>query len=467
MLRIFNEEYEQLKLWMDGAPANLYQVPKELEMMAKILDRIEVLQPFIDQYRKAVQAGELTLTGRNTIPLRTFVGIMFLYKKYGLGFRLTMERIGDSFAWRAFCRMPLDKEVPDYSTINKLANRFGADAVDKMNTALLQHLKGERILKTKKLRMDTTVVESNIAYPTDAGLLSQGIKTINRLVSKFKKAGVKAADDFVTHERVVKKKILEIGKVAKRRTGEAINEINKITKELTKISEDTLSAGKNVLKGAKISLSKGNRVIQQKLVRQLNDTCELMKKAIIQAKTVVSGNRHLEDRLVSIHDPEARPISKGKSGQKVQFGRKLLLTANEQGFITSHRTFLGNPNDKTLYQIGVEDHCRNVRKKPKEAATDRGFYSSKNEEYSTKEQIRLSMPKIGKKSKERIIIEKTRWFKRLQRFRAGMEAIISNANRRSGLCNPLTRGTDKTECSISWSLFSYNLAQVPIVVKGQ
>jgi len=466
MLQIYDEEYGQLELWMDFYPRDPFKLPEELEQMAQILDRIEVLQPFIDQYRKAIQDGELMLTGRKTVPLRTFVGIMFLYKNYGLGYRGTLERIADSFGWRAFCRIPLSKEVPDYSTINKLANRFGAKAVDEMNNALLQHLNDEKILKTKNLRMDTTVVESNIAYPTDAGLLSQGVKSINRLVSKLKKAGVKAAADFTTHERIVKKKILEIAKVAKRRTGEAIHEINKVTKELTKIAIETLKSGKQALRGAKISLAKGNKALRPKVIHQLDQICDLMHKAIRQAMTVVSGNRHIEDRLVSMYDPQARPISKGKSGKKVQFGRKLLLTANEQGFITSHQTYQGNPNDKTLFKAGIEGHSRNVGQKPKAAATDRGFYSSQNEKYSDKEQIRVSMPKIGRKNAERIAFEKTPWFKRQQRLRAGMEAIISNANRRSGLCKPLTRGTINTECSIGWSVLAYNLAQVPIVAKA-
>jgi len=191
-----------------------------------------------------------------------------------------------------------------------------------------------------------------------------------------------------------------------------------------------------------------------------------MHKAIEQAMTVVSGNRHIKDRLVSMYDTQARPISKGKSGKKVQFGRKLLLTANEQGFITSHQMYQGNPNDKTLFKDAIEGHSRNIGQKPKEVSTDRGFYSSQNEMYSDKELIRVSMPKIGRKNAERIAFEKTPWFKRQQRLRAGMEAIISNANRRSGLCKPLTRGTINTECSIGWSVLAYNLAQVPIVAKA-
>lgn len=467
MLQIFDEEYGQLELWMESYPRNPFKLPEDLESMAQILDKTEVLQPFIDQYRKAIDSGDLALTGRKTIPLRTFVGIMFLYKNYGLGYRGTMDRIADSLGWRNFCRLPLHKEVPDYSTINKLANRFGSQAVDEMNTALLQHLKTEKILETKKLRMDTTVVESNIAYPTDPGLLKQGIETVNRMVSKLKETGLKAAENFTIHERNVKKKILEIAKVSKRRTGEAIIQINQITKELTKIAESTLNTGKAVLRGAKISIAKGNKALKQKIVEQLSQTCCLLQKAITQAKAVVSGNRHIEDRLVSIHDPQARPIAKGKSGKRVQFGRKLLITANGQGFITSHRIYQGNPNDMTLYQAGVEDHNRNVGQKAKEVATDRGFYSPGNEEYSTKEGIKVAMPKIGKKNKERAAYEKKPWFKRLQRFRAGTEAIISNANRRSGLCRPLTRGTKSTSCSISWSILSYNLAQVPVVMKSR
>ena len=205
MLQIFDEEYGQLELWMNFYPQDPFKLPEELELMAKILDRIEVLQPFIDQYQKAIEANDLALTGRRTVPLRTFVGIVYLYKNYGLGYRGTMERIADSMQWRTFCRIPLNKEVPDYSTISKLVNRFGAETVEAMNKALLQHLVAEKALKTKKVRIDTTVVESNITYPTDAGLLSQGIQTINDLVSEIKEAGVQAAEDFVAHKRVVKK----------------------------------------------------------------------------------------------------------------------------------------------------------------------------------------------------------------------------------------------------------------------
>lgn len=78
-------------------PGPILKLPEELELMAQILDRIKVLQPFIEQYSKVIQAGELALTGRKTIPLCTFVGIMFLYKNYGLGYRGTIERIADSF----------------------------------------------------------------------------------------------------------------------------------------------------------------------------------------------------------------------------------------------------------------------------------------------------------------------------------------------------------------------------------
>lgn len=463
MLKIFDEEYGQLELWMEFYPRDPFKLPEDLEIMAQILDRIEVLQPFIDQYRRAVEDGELALTGRNTIPLRTFVGIMFLYKNYGLGYRGTMERIADSLQWRAFCRIPLKKDVPDFSTINKLANRFGVKAVEAMNKELLQHLKAEKLLKTKQLRMDTTVVESHIAYPTDAGLLSRGVKTVNRLVSKLKEAGIKTADSFVSHERTVKKKLLEIAKLTKRRTGEQIDAINRVTGELVQIAADTWNKAKRILQGAKVSFAKGNQAVKIKLITELDETLQLLKKAINQAKMVVSGNRRLEDRLVSIHDPEARPICKGKNGKPVQFGRKLLLTGNEQGLITSFKMYRGNPNDKTLFQDGLEGHHRNVLKKAKEAATDRGFYSPENETLAEIEGIRVSMPKIGKKSKERVAYEKQPWFKRLQRFRAGMEAIISNANRRSGLCRPLVRGTLHTECSVGWSIFAYNLAMVPRV----
>lgn len=152
-----------------------------------------------------------------------------------------------------------------------------------------------------------------------------------------------------------------------------------MTGELVKIAADTLNKAQRTVHRAKISLAKGNQALMKKLVEELANALELLKKACHQAQAVISGNRHIKDRLVSIHDPEARPIRKGKSGKPVQFGRKLLLTANEQGFITSHKMYQGNPNDKTLFQEGVQGHRRNVEKPAKEAATDRGFYAPTND----------------------------------------------------------------------------------------
>jgi hypothetical protein len=126
---------------------------------------------------------------------------------------------------------------------------------------------------------------------------------------------------------------------------------------------------------------------------ELEKILDLLEKAINQAKTVVSVNCYIEDRLVSIHGPKARPIRKGKAISRYNLAENLLLTGNEQGFITSYKVYQSNPNNKTLFQEGIQEHHYNIGTKAKEVATERDFYSSPNEMLAQNEGIRVAMPK--------------------------------------------------------------------------
>lgn len=439
-------------------PEDPYDLGPELGPMAKILDQPELLEPFIASYEKAARESGLCLTGRKTIPIRTFAGMMVLKHMSSLSYRDLCEHVKDRISWRVFCRIPFGKKVPDYSTLCKLVQRFGPQAIEEMNRALLKHLNDQNKLKGKKIKIDTTVVESNIEHPTDAKVLKQGISKIGRLTEQCREAGIAAARDFVNPWRTVRKYMLEIAKVTRRRTGEGIREIDRITAKLAVIAENTLWKAKNVLKAAKIGLAKGSTKLKAHVVAELAEACALLKKAIAQAWQVASGNRHLKDRLVSIHDPGARPIRKGKPHKPTEFGRKVLLHSNEQHLVTGYRVLEGNPSDDSLFGPAVEQYRTNTGYTPKEAAGDRGMASAENERIAVKLGIeRVSLPKRGKKSPSRCAYEKQAWFRRLQRMRAGQEAEISVLKRRFGLTRSLSRGDEGTAAWVGWSIMAYNL----------
>lgn len=120
MLKRRDEDYGQLQLWMPFWPQDPYDLGPELGPMAEILDQPEILAPFEDRYNKAAREADLRLTGRNTIPLRTFAGMIVLKFMYSLSYREICEQVADRIKWRVFCRIPFGKRVPDYSTLCKL-----------------------------------------------------------------------------------------------------------------------------------------------------------------------------------------------------------------------------------------------------------------------------------------------------------------------------------------------------------
>lgn len=111
--------------------------------------------------------------------------------------------------------------MPNPSTLIYARQRYGDEVAEQINEALLQKLKEKEVLKHRKLRTDTTVVESDIHHPTDATLLQDGVKVITRLVHKIRKVASHAAQGFEDRTREIKEKILSIGKVIRRRTRES------------------------------------------------------------------------------------------------------------------------------------------------------------------------------------------------------------------------------------------------------
>lgn len=157
------------------------------------------------------------------------------------------------------------------------------------------------------------MVESNIEYLTGAELLAKGIRKVNRLVKKLEEVGVKAAGNFVHHSRIVKK-LPEITKVTAKRTDKALQAVDQITKELVKVAKDIFTQACLVIRGAKVSLSKGNRWIKERIILELQEMRDILKRVIDQAQMVAAGNRCIPKRLVSIYDLKAWLIKKGKRG---------------------------------------------------------------------------------------------------------------------------------------------------------
>ena len=339
-----------------------------------------------------------------------------------------------------------------------LTHKYGEDTVRGLNDALVLKLKEGKVVRGKKLRIDTTVVESDIHHPTDTGLLMDGIRTITRVISKLKKAVPGVGSQFVNHTRKAKKVYLGLMKVIKGRTGKDDTALKKARDELVKITGEAITGGHAVQ--AEVNLLREKAPLVNRLKGKLSELVKTAERVVWQTQEVIKGNRHLPRRLVSLFDVDARPIRRGKSQADTEFGRKVFLGETDHGIISTYQVVEDNPSDVTLLKPMVKGHKRLFRKRLKAVTGDRGFYSQANENWLKSEGVKqTSIPKRGRISGDRKRHQHQPWFKRLQRFRAGIEARISLLKRKFGLKRSRLRGSPGFNIWVGQGIFTHNLWQ--------
>ena len=161
---------EQVSLWEAVLPAEVLRLPVELARVDALLDDPVFVAPFVPFFDPRV--------GRPSTPMETYLRMMFLKFRYRLGYETLCAEVADSITWRRFCRIPIDGKVPHPTTLMKLTTRCGTAAVEGCNEALLTKAADAKLLRTSRLRADTTVVPADVAYPTDSGLLARAIRRI-------------------------------------------------------------------------------------------------------------------------------------------------------------------------------------------------------------------------------------------------------------------------------------------------
>ena len=447
MLRLSKD---QASLWESILPGELFQMSEELTKVDRLLDDERFLTPFRERFN--------TRAGRPTVPVATYLRMMYLKRRYGLGYETLVREVKDSFTWRRFCHLSLEDRVPDDTTLVKLTHKYGEAVVRDLNDALVLKLKEEKVVRGRKFRTDTTVVEANIHYPSDTSLVADGIRVITRAVVKLRKLADGVGRGFVDHTRKVKKLSLSLAKIVRRRVGREDPELVRVKEEMVKVAEEVVAKGRRVRDELNAVIDKPDQV--ERLGQELDGWLDSTVKVIEQTKRVLAGQVHLKERVVSIFDSKARPIRKGKIRADTEFGRKVLIGETDRGIITAYDVLEGNPSDTDLLKRAVRGHRRLFRGRLKAVAADRGFYSRANEAWLKETGVKqVSIPVRGRASFDRRKEQKQPWFRRLQRFRAGSEGRISLLKRKFGFGRSLMRGNHGTGIWVGQGIFTHNLWQ--------
>ena len=410
-------------LWEALLPAECLEMSAELVAVDRLLDD----PVFFEPYRQFFDP----IWGRPSVPVETYLRLMFLKSRHGLSFEAVVREAADSLSWRRFCRVPLGERMPHATTLMKTTKRCGESTIEALNEALLAKAVAAHVVKSDKVRVDTTVVEANVAYPTDSGLLAKGVAKMAGIVKALKGMGLATRTKARDRTRSMRRRAHAIGAWLRRRTDDAKDEVKAINAEMTAIAETALVEARRVAANAARSLRQAGTEASGKalaLVAELSETADLLERVVAQTRLRLSGETpDGATRIVSLHDPDARPIAKGRLGRPVEFGYKAQVADNADGIVVDYHVVIGNPGDATLLPGAMERIKARLGRAPRALTADRGYSDPKNEPALEALGVKtVAIPRNGRPTRARQQIERRRSFRALVRWRTGCEGRISH-----------------------------------------
>lgn len=444
-------------LWDEALPVEVRELPRDLAALDLLLSDPGLLGPIVERFRQEVsESRRAVLTdGRPTIAMETFVRLMVLKTRYRWGYRTLVAEVSDSIHLRRFCRISLSERVPDESTVRKLTRRLGSETVSELTRTLIASATREKRFRPRAVRVDSTVIEADVKYPTDAGLAAHGVKALAREGRKLAKLIGEQKRRVRDRSRAMGRRLRGITRTIRRRSGEAKAEVLKLTAQAGELLERSVREARRLAKLARSKArgrgAKGKLKAAGKL-EQLADRCG---KVASQITKRVQGEP-ISDRIVSLSDPDARPIRKGKLGKPTEFGYVTQLaevTENTKrgarGLILPASTAPGNPAENTLLP-GTIAELKRLQISPRELALDGGFMPGPTNEA------------LADLTPERVFISgrlehgSRRTNRRLQRYRTGKEGRISHLKRRYGMGRSRLKGEEGQQIWTEWAILAYD-----------
>src|SRR4051812_40150879 len=437
---------EQVSGWEAALPPEVLRLPEELARVDVLLDDPVFFAPFAPFFDPRL--------GRPSTPIETYLRLMFLKFRYRLGYESLCREVADSISWRRFCRIRLDGQVPDPTTLMKLTTRCGPAAVDACNEALLAKAAEAKLLRTARLRADTTVVPANVAFPTDSGLLAKAVCRIAATGRRIQAAGGAIRTRCRDRSRAAGSRAHALAAKLRLRGAagreEAQATVRRITGELAELAERAAVDAERLLANARRALrharshaaglaaiggrdaTAGRR--RGRLRRAVDDLAELLRAT----RTIAAQTRQRlagitpdgATRRVSLHDPDARPITKGRLGRPVEFGYKAQVFDNVDGVVLDHTLEQGNPPDAPQLVPAVVRVIARTGRRPRAVAADRGFGEARvDNDLHDLGVPTVVIPRKGRPGKARQAPEHRPASRRIVRGRPGWGGGISSLKR--------------------------------------
>src|SRR3954468_748624 len=374
--------------------------------------------------------------GRKSTPVEVILRMLVVMRLYGWSYAKTEYFVNDSLVLRQFCRVYLEK-VPDDTTLIRWAKLVGPETLQELNDRAVALARGRKVTRGRKLRVDTTAVETEIHYPTDSALIGDGVRVVSRLLRRARavlgEAASKLGGAFRSRVNTGRKLAQQLHRIARRKGEQGREALKAAYTKLIETAERTGAQGRRVLEALKRSGEKGAEHLASRFggfLPGLTQGIEQARRRVLEGESVPA-----KEKLLSLYETHAQVIPRFKAGKSVESGRKLRLDEVEGGIISGYAILeQGGGQDQPYLKDGLATHRRHFGRAPELLAADRGMSSAENEELAVQAGVKqVALPHVGKASAERKELEKGRRFRRGYRFRAGIEGRIHSLRRDLGL----------------------------------
>ena len=402
-------------------------------------------EQLIDQVFEAQGRGHQysATKGRSQTPAEMVLRLLLLKHVRNWSFDVLEREVRMNLAYRDFARIGLGK-VPDAKTLARIAQALGGEVIAELHRRLVEIAQEKGVIQGRKMRVDTTVVETNIHYPTDSSMLGDGARVLTRTMKKIEqKVGGKLTRKVRNRTRGINKRVIAIATASRHKGPEGEAKRQKQYRELLRYSRQVVNDAKRVIAAVDAMPAQKHKGLLG-LREQLSVMAGRVRQVVKQTKVrIFDGVTQLPGKIVSLFEPHTEIIRKGKASKPTEFGKMVQLLEAENQIVTHYDVFDKRPSDRELFADAVATHKQLLGRAPNMATADAGYYSQVQERAAQEQGVKwVAIPNRGTRSAERKAKEKSHWFKKAQRWRTGCEGRISVLKRRHGLDRCRYRGEE-------------------------
>ena len=380
--------------------------------------------------------------GRSQTPAEMVLRLLLLKHVRNWSFDILEREVRMNLCYRDFTRIGMGK-VPDAKTLARIAQALGGEVIAELHRRLVEIAQEEGVIQGRKLRVDTTVVETNIHYPTDSSLLGDGARVLTRTMKKIETQAGKLKRKVRNRTRSISKRVIAIATASRHKGEEGEAKRKKQYRELLRYSRQVLNDTKRVIAEVEEMSTKKKKGLRG-LCEHLPVMADRVRQVVRQTKVrVFDGVTQMPGKIVSLFEPHTEIIRKGKASKPTEFGKMVQVQETDNQIITHYDVFDQRPSDRDLLLGAVETHERVLGRVPHLVTADAGYYSRAQEQAVEEKGVKwVAVPNRNTKSVERKKKEHSRWFKKAQSWRTGCEGRISVLKRRHGLTRCRYRGAE-------------------------